>query len=997
MTNWPACRFVYIHSLILQMKKTFLSLLALAFSLFIPELLSAQITWEKLFSKKSTDVFRDVAEVPAGGYILAGYTADSSVNDTDAYVVRMNLAGDTLWTRRYNGPNSGKDLLYKVINTSDGGFVFCGYSTSFSGGFSDDAFWMKMDSNGNIIWTQFWGGTGRDRAQDIIQTSDGGFAIAGYTTSSPAQYFDAMLLKTNSAGVLQWSKLYGTSVFDDANTLLQLPDGGYMLGGQSTNGANGLDMYMVRTNPNGDTLWTKKFGTAAGTDNIESIIRLSDGSYILAGGTDNPGGLGGNDGNLVKTDSSGTVLWSKIYGGNSQDDFHKVFRTTDGGFILSGTSRSYGPPVPAMWMMKTNANGDSTWSRIYGGLNHDHGYAAVQTLDGGYIFTGYSSSFGFNYEEAYVVKTNSTGGITDFLTYTSVSAVVTPNSGTCGSAGVNVRVIVRNFGRDTVPNVPVNIQITGALTQTLNQTYSGALHPNDADTLMFTTSINTSGGGILNFLCTTSNNNDVYPKNNTYQTSVYIPIVNPAPSGTNGARCGTGSVMLGASGADTVFWYNAPSGGTLLGSGSTFNTPSISSTTIYYAQTGSTCPSATRTAVTASILTQPSPPSTTSAQRCGNGTVTLTASASDPVRWFTALSGGTQVGTGNSFTTPTLSSTTVYYAEAYNAGCGSSRVSATATINPQSADPSGGAASRCGPGTLALTVTASDPVTWYDAQTGGNVIGTGNSYNTPSLSSTTTYYAQASNGTCPSNLVAVTATIHPITPDPSVTGASRCGPGTVGLSASSSDILIWYPTSSGGTQLGIGPNFTTPFINSSTTYYVQATNGLCPSAYIPVQAVINSNPSVNLGPDTVYIFSSSHVLDAGAGFSQYAWTGGSTSQTLNITSSGSYCVTVTDANACTATDCIFVELITSINSGEDLSRIEIYPNPSTGRFAISYPETAGLQSIMIISSDGKIVAEYSANAGAGKTDVDLYGISSGVYFVKIVGRESSVIRRVLIK
>ena len=137
-----------------------------------------QTTWEKLFSNKSTDVFRSVTEVPSGGYAIAGYTSDSTVSDTDAYVVRINNLGDTLWTFRHNIGLSKKDLFYKIINTADGGFVMCGYTNSITG-VSDDVLFTKINGSGQLVWTKTWGGSGKDRAQDIIQLADGTFGIVG--------------------------------------------------------------------------------------------------------------------------------------------------------------------------------------------------------------------------------------------------------------------------------------------------------------------------------------------------------------------------------------------------------------------------------------------------------------------------------------------------------------------------------------------------------------------------------------------------------------------------------------------------------------------------------------------------------------------------------------------------------------------------------------------------------------------------------------------------
>ena len=974
-------------------KSSLINLLVTGFVL-ISNLAFSQITWEKLFSKKSTVSFRNVIEVPSGGYIVAGYTADSTANDTDAYAVRMTTAGDTLWTRKINGPNNGKDLFYKVINTGDGGFAFCGYSTNNGIG-NDDAYIVKMNSSGTIQWSKYWGGTGKERAQDIVQTADGGYAISGYTTSAPAAYYDAFIVRFNSSGDTLWSKRYGSGGFDDANAIVLMPDQGFLIGGQSTNGSSGLDMYLVRVRSNGDTLWTKKFGTT-GTDNIEHIIRQSDGSFIIAGGTDGPG-LGGNDGYAVKTDTGGTVLWSKIYGGNSQDDFHQVYKTVDGGFIFSGTSRSSGALEPNMWLQKTNSAGDSTWSKTYGGDNHDHGYSAVQTIDGGYILCGYSSSFGFNAEEAYIVKTNGSGNITDYLTYITIAAITEPLSGSCVNNSAQIKVVVRNFGRDTVPNVPVTIQINGPINQTINQTYSGSVRPGELDTLTFSTLVNLSAAGQYIFSCTSSNVNDVFPPNNNLTSTVSILNYSSPPSSTtDGSRCGTGSVTLSANATDSIFWYNASSGGSLVGSGQTFNTASISTTTTYYAQAGLNCPS-TRLPVVANILSTPAPPTTSSNQRCGTGTVNLSATATDPVRWFSASTGGTQLGTGNSFTTPSISSTTTYYAEAFNSVCGSSRTGATATINAVSANPVVTHSSRCDAGPVTLTATAADPIFWYDAATGGNLVGTGGSFTTPTLTVSTTYYAEASDGNCPSNRVQAIAGITSQVADPVVTPGSRCGSGTVSLSASSNDILIWYANSSGGSQLGSGSTFVTPFITTTTTYYVIATNGACPSNYVPVQATIHPAFSVSLGPDTALASGTSYILDPGPGFTAYNWTGGSTSQTLSVNISGSYCVTVTNSNGCTSSDCAAVQFSIGIENVEVESGYRIYPNPFNELTYLLFNEQMAEAKCQLYSIDGRLLIDLDLENIDPNSPVELNtsNLSTGIYLLKIATKNWNSSQRII--
>jgi hypothetical protein len=489
---------------------------------------NGQITWEKLFSGTSTDVFRSVREVPGGGYVAAGYTSNFNANDTDAFVVRMDQDGDTMWTYQFNGPMSKKDLFYKIIPTLDGGFALCGYTSSISG-FDDDLLYVKLNSSGQQQWVKYYGGTGKERGQDIVQTSDGNFTIVGYTTTPPAQYYDAFMLRADSNGDTLWTKLYGSSNYDDANAVRVLSDGGYILGGQSDNPGNGFDQFLIRTDASGNVIWTNKLGTL-GTDNVESIVLVADG-FILGGSSSSVAG-GDDDGYLVKTDTAGIQMWAKMYGDTAPDDIHRVESTTDGGFIMSGTTSSYGDENPNIWMVKTNSTGDTLWNKTFGRHNHDHGYSGQQTSDGGYIVVGHTGSFGYNYEESYIAKLDGSGNIINQMTYTSVFDMLNPLSNSCGDSESPLEIVIKNYGRKTVMNVPLTISVTGAATSNFTETYNIPLEAEVTDTITLTNFVNTSAGGTYTFTFTTGNVNDVYPQRNTFSKTVTLnsqPSLNLGP------------------------------------------------------------------------------------------------------------------------------------------------------------------------------------------------------------------------------------------------------------------------------------------------------------------------------------------------------------------------------------------------------------------------------------------------------------------------------------
>lgn len=334
-----------------------------------------------------------------------------------------------------------------------------------------------------------------------------------------------------------------------------------------------------------------------------------------------------------------------------------------------------------------------------------------------------------------------------------------------------------------------------------------------------------------------------------------IATVSSAPTitgSTNGSRCGTGTVNLGATASvGTINWYENSSGGVSLGTGTSFVTPSISSTTLYYVDaTNAGCTTPTRTAVTATVTANPTVTGTTPGSRCDAGTVNLSATASvGSLVWYDVISGGTDIGNGSPFTTPSISSTTTYYVEVKNGSCLSSpRTAVVATVNTTPSVTGTTAGSRCGTGSVNLSATASaGTLRWFDVISGGTQLGTGTSFATPSISSTTTYYVEADHNGCTSPRQAVIATVNTIPTITSTTPNAVCNSGSMTLGATASGgVINWYANASGGPSLGTGSSFVTPVLGTTTTYYVDATLGSCTTtSRTSVNANVTPNPTVS--------------------------------------------------------------------------------------------------------------------------------------------------------
>ena len=401
------------------------------------------------------------------------------------------------------------------------------------------------------------------------------------------------------------------------------------------------------------------------------------------------------------------------------------------------------------------------------------------------------------------------------------------------------------------------------------------------------------------------------------QSSISV-VVYPLPSSpiaNSGSRCSTGTVSLSASGcAGTYNWYAASTGGTSLGTGAAFTTPSISSTTNYYVDcTENGCVSATRSTVTATVIPLPSTPTGIDGSRCGTGTVSLSASGcTGTYNWYAASTGGVSLGTGAVFTTPSISSTTTYYVDCTINTCASAtRATAIATIIPLPTAPTTTGAGRCSTGTVTLSASGcAGTYNWYAASTGGVSLGTSATYTTPSISSTTTYYVDCTVGSCVSAPRATAiATITPIPSAPTGTGASRCGTGTVSLSASGcAGTYNWYAASTGGVSLGTGGTFTTPSISSTTTYYVDCTVNTCVSATrSATTATITPIPSAPTGTGASRCGTGTVSLSASGCAGTYNWyaasTGGASLGTGTAFTTPSISSTTTYYVDCTVTGC----------------------------------------------------------------------------------------------
>ncbi|MFZ0389549.1 MAG: hypothetical protein WAN36_03745, partial [Calditrichia bacterium] len=256
-----------------------------------------------------------------------------------------------------------------------------------------------------VPWQNYWGGYSLESGKSIQQTRDGGFIIAGGTYSFGAGSSDMYLIKTDSLGNTEWTRTYGGPGDEIANAVRQTRGGGYILAGLTTSyGSGGDDIYLVRTDDQGDTLWTRTYGSSG--DELAVCLQIThDYGYIIAKNTFS----------LMKTDSLGNLQWEQFYNIHPNtyydDQATWVEQTIDGGYILTGHSSNihYYPEPYEVCLIKTNPSGGLLWSQLYEEGADDYAYCVKQTGDGHYLIAGTTESYGAGGSDAFLIKTDASG------------------------------------------------------------------------------------------------------------------------------------------------------------------------------------------------------------------------------------------------------------------------------------------------------------------------------------------------------------------------------------------------------------------------------------------------------------------------------------------------------------------------------------------------------------------------------------------------------------
>ena len=351
------------------------------------------------------------------------------------------LVSQNLFARTYGGISS--EGAYSIIQTSDGGYAITGYGNSFGAGYYDFLI-LKLSSTGAVDWARTFGGAGGDGAYSIIQTSDGGYAVTGYTYSFGAGSTDLLFVKFSSGGTPLWSRAFGGTSSDYAWPITQTSDGGYAIAGGTTSfGAGGCDFLVLKLTSTGILQWVRTFG-GVNDDYAYSMTQTTDGGYTIAGRTDSFG-AGGWDFLVLNLDSSGNLTWARTFGGTDWDYGYSIAQTLDGGYAVAGWTASFTVGSSDFLILKLSSTGAVDWVRTFGGAGGDGAYSIIQTSDGGYAVTGYTYSFGAGSSDFLILKLSSTGDLEWAKTFGELHPEYS-NSITQNTDGGYAVAGVQNFG-----------------------------------------------------------------------------------------------------------------------------------------------------------------------------------------------------------------------------------------------------------------------------------------------------------------------------------------------------------------------------------------------------------------------------------------------------------------------------------------------------------------------------------------------------------------------
>ncbi|MDK9699424.1 MAG: carboxypeptidase regulatory-like domain-containing protein [bacterium] len=354
------------------------------------------VYWSRTYHLAQFQEGRSIFQTAERGYICTGYTGTPPYG-YDLWLTKLSETGSTVWQRILGG--QGLDRGSQAIQCWGGGYAVVGSTASYGHGGSD-VWLVRYDENGDTLWTKTYGGTGEDNGWSIIQSRSSGFVMVGrtYSYGNDAQIY---VIKTDLSGNQQWARTFGGANYDVGFSIFETSDGGFAIGGTKYDAMGAGAFLLMKLNSSGNWQWERVYGTP-NVGYCYSLKQTTDNDFIMTGEGYNSAGL--KKLWIIRTDAQGNQRWLRQYGGNSPDYGNGIVQTVDGGIVTTGTTESSGNGGQDLWIFKTDANGDSLWSRSYGTITNDRGIGITKTLDNGIAIIGTSGT-----NDIWVLKTDVNG------------------------------------------------------------------------------------------------------------------------------------------------------------------------------------------------------------------------------------------------------------------------------------------------------------------------------------------------------------------------------------------------------------------------------------------------------------------------------------------------------------------------------------------------------------------------------------------------------------
>ncbi len=325
-------------------------------------------------------------------------------------ILLVSLLGIYLKGNKAKKPVSvhNKDWGHSVQQTADGGYIIAGVSWH-PGGWQSDVYLIKTNARGSKVWSKTFGRGDVNSGNSVKQTMDRGYIIAGTTWGSDKTHSDIYLVKTDTDGNKIWSRTYGGSRMDEGYSVCQTKDRGYIIAGRTDSFGKGKDdVYLIKTDNNGNMVWRRTFGGKS-SDQGNAVRQTVDGGYIVAGSTCSYSGKN-SDVYLIKTAADGRELWHKTFGGRFGDYGRSVQQTKDGGYIVAGNTWPLGRTGSSkVYLLKVDHRGNKEWARTIGAGGSEYGFSVCLTSDGGYMVAGKTVKIDKGDDNVYLIKTLADG------------------------------------------------------------------------------------------------------------------------------------------------------------------------------------------------------------------------------------------------------------------------------------------------------------------------------------------------------------------------------------------------------------------------------------------------------------------------------------------------------------------------------------------------------------------------------------------------------------